>query len=163
MFLRRSLTVLVLGTSATAFAQSPAPTAAQRALIDLHYSAYGVGGDAAKIFPQTTTADFQSCGANGSDCQGREPLAGQLGGIKKGLPDMKWEVLEVIAAGDRIIVRGQGSGTPAGPFFGVPYTGRSFKVMSIDIHTLRDGKIAYTHHLEDWAGAIRQLAGQPGH
>jgi predicted ester cyclase len=79
------------------------------------------------------------------------------------LPDMKWEVLEVIAAGDRLIVRGQGSGTPAGPFFGVPHTGRSFKVMSIDIHTLRDGKIAYTHHLEDWAGAIRQLSGQTGH
>lgn len=163
MFLCRWLTALVLGMSATAFAQSPAPTTAQRALIDLHYSAYGVAGEAAKIFAQTTTADFQSCGANGSECQGREPLAGQLGGIKKGLPDMKWEVLEVIAAGDRIIVRGQGSGTPAGPFFGVPHTGRSFKVMSIDIHTLRDGKIAYTHHLEDWAGAIRQLTGQSGH
>ena len=163
MSLRRLLAVLALGVTAPVWAQSSAPTAAQRALIDLHYSAYGVAGDAAKVFAQTTTADFQSCGANGSDCQGREPLAGQLGGIKKGLPDMKWEVLEVIAAGDRIVVRGQGSGTPAGPFFGVPHTGRSFKVMSIDIHTLRDGKIAYTHHLEDWAGAIRQLTGQSGH
>ncbi len=59
--------------------------------------------------------------------------------------------------GDRIIVRSEASGTPAGPFFGVPPTGKSFKIMTIDIHTIKDGKAITAHHVEDWAGALRQL------
>jgi len=66
---------------------------------------------------------------------------------------------EVLVAGDRIIVRGQGSGTPSGAFLGIPASGKSFKIMSIDIHTIEDGKIQQSYHLEDWAGAMRQLSG----
>jgi hypothetical protein len=42
----------------------------------------------------------------------------------------------------------------------VPFTGKAFSIMSIDIHTIRDGRIQTTFHLEDWAGALRQLTGQ---
>jgi hypothetical protein len=30
--------------------------------------------------------------------------------------------------------------------------------MSIDIHTIEAGKIVRSYHIEDWAGAMRQLA-----
>jgi len=29
--------------------------------------------------------------------------------------------------------------------------------MALDIPTIKDGKIAKTHHIEDWAAAINQL------
>jgi hypothetical protein len=29
--------------------------------------------------------------------------------------------------------------------------------MSIDVHTVEGGRIVRTYHVEDWAGAIRQL------
>ena len=45
-------------------------------------------------------------------------------------------------------------------FFGVPHSGRSFKIMTIDIHTVKDGKLVTAHHVEDWASALRQLAGK---
>ena len=32
--------------------------------------------------------------------------------------------------------------------------------MSIDIHTVENGKIVTSYHIEDWAGAIRQLKGK---
>jgi hypothetical protein len=32
--------------------------------------------------------------------------------------------------------------------------------MTIDVHTTRDGKLLAAHHVEDWAGALRQLAGK---
>jgi hypothetical protein len=32
--------------------------------------------------------------------------------------------------------------------------------MAIDIHTIEDGKIVMSHHLEDWAGALQQLKGK---
>jgi hypothetical protein len=31
--------------------------------------------------------------------------------------------------------------------------------MTIDIHTVMDGKLVAAHHVEDWASAIRQLSG----
>jgi hypothetical protein len=30
--------------------------------------------------------------------------------------------------------------------------------MSIDVHTIRDGRIVRSYHVEDWMGAVRQLA-----
>jgi predicted ester cyclase len=89
--------------------------------------------------------------------KGREAFVAQMGGFGKLIPDLRWEIKEVFVAGDRVIVRGEASGTPQGPFFGVPPGGKSFNIMSIDIHTVRDGKLVAAHHVEDWAGAIRQL------
>lgn len=154
----RLFSIAALLTTGTAMAQTAmAPTDAQKALITAHYKAYSVDGDAAKILPTTTAPDWANCGANGVACQTRDELVGMLGGLKQGIPDMKWEVLDLMASGDKVIVRGQGSGTPKGTFMGMPTNGKSFKIMSIDIQTIRDGKIAHTYHLEDWAEGIRQL------
>jgi predicted ester cyclase len=46
-----------------------------------------------------------------------------------------------------VVVRGEVTGTPAGELFGVPHTGRSFRIMAVDIQTIRDGKIAKTYHM----------------
>ncbi len=73
---------------------------------------------------------------------------------------MNWEMVEVIEAGDKVIVRGRATGTPQGPMFGVDGQGRSFDIMSIDVHTIKDGKIVETHHIEDWSTALRQLSAQ---
>ena len=71
---------------------------------------------------------------------------------------MKFDIKEVLVAGDRVIVRGEVTGTPAGELFGVPHTGKSFRMMAIDIQTIKDGKIAKTYHLENWLSALGQLA-----
>jgi len=54
------------------------------------------------------------------------------------------------------VVRGRASGTPQGPLFGVD--GKGFDIMSIDIHRVQDGRIVESYHVEDWAGALRQLS-----
>lgn len=73
------------------------------------------------------------------------------------IPDLRWEIKDTLVDGNRIIVRSEASGTPTGPYFGVQLTGKSFRIMTIDIHTIKDGKAVTAHHVEDWAGAIRQL------
>lgn len=88
----------------------------------------------------------------------REAFLAQAAGFGKLIPDLRWDIKEVLVDGNRIIVRSEASGTPAGPFMGVPPAGKSFRIMTIDIHTLRDGKAVTAHHVEDWAGAIRQLS-----
>ncbi len=77
------------------------------------------------------------------------------------VPDLTWEPQEILQDGNRYIVRGRATGTPVGPFFGIdPATGKSFDIMSIDIHEVVDGKLTRSYHVEEWATAIRQLTAE---
>lgn len=96
--------------------------------------------------------------AGEKNVKNREEFVAQVAGFGKLIPDLAWRIDEVFVDGDRIIVRSEATGTPQGPLFGVAPTGKSFKIMTIDIHTLRGGKLVIAHHVEDWAGAIRQLS-----
>ena len=117
-----------------------------------------VQGDMKALQEQVLTADYESCwGYLPGECWGRDASIKVVGGFAKSIPDMKFEIKEVLVAGDRIIVRGEVTGTPAGDLFGVPHTGKSFRIMAIDIQTIRDGKIAKTYHLENWLSALGQL------
>jgi predicted ester cyclase len=66
----------------------------------------------------------------------------------------------MIAEGNQVVVRSLASGTPKGNFMGVEVDGtKSFKTMTIDIHTVENGQVVAVHHLEDWATAMKQLQG----
>ena len=73
---------------------------------------------------------------------------------------MKFDIKELLVSGNRVVVRGEVTGTPSGDFFGVPHGGKSFKILAIDIQTIQDGKIAQTYHLENWLLAVAQLRAQ---
>lgn len=81
-----------------------------------------------------------------------------VNGIGKIVPDFTWDIKEVIPAGDRIIVRGQASGTPATEFFGVPSTGKKFSIMTIDIHTIKKGKVIASYNVGNWSHIRKQLS-----
>lgn len=114
----------------------------------------------AQDFKAIVTADWESIGDYSGKTKSADGLVGQMGGFAKLVPDLTWNVEEMIQAGDRIIVRGRATGTPKGPMFGVDGKGKSFTLMSIDIHTIENGKVSKTYHVEDWAGALRQLKGK---
>jgi predicted ester cyclase len=109
---------------------------------------------------QKLAADDWRSYAGESASKSREEFVAQVIRFGKLIPDLAWSIKEVLVAGDRIIVRSEASGTPAGEFFGVPHTGRGFRIMAIDIHTVRNGKLTVAYHVEDWASALRQLAGK---
>ena|SRR6266550_4968865 len=130
------------------------------AVISPWYSLFNVAtrGDVKTIREQVLTADYESCaGYLPGECWGRETSIKVVGNFAKSIPDMKFEIREVLVAGDRVIVRGEVTGTPAGELFSVPHTGQSFKIMAIDIQTIKDGKIAKTYHMENWLSALGQL------
>jgi SnoaL-like polyketide cyclase len=130
-----------------------------RALVTPFYDALNAapGKDVAALIERSTAADWLSCSAD-TACSPRDKVIGNIAGFGKAIPDLRWEIKDLMVAGDRVVVRGEASGTPAGPFMGVPHGGRSFRIMSIDVHMVKDGRIARTWHLEDWMGASRQLA-----
>jgi ketosteroid isomerase-like protein len=151
-------TALLTGAGA---ASAQTLTEAQaRAVIAPWYSLFNqpVQGDMKTLQEQVLTADYESCwGYLPGECWGRDASVKVVGGFAKSIPDMKFEIKEVLVAGDRVIVRGEVTGTPAGYLFGVAHTGKSFRIMAIDIQTIQDGKISRTYHLENWISAVGQL------
>lgn len=101
--------------------------------------------------------NWQSFGDYSGKFKNRQELYGLYGGIGKTVPNLHVEVKEIVHAGNRYIVRGELTGTPVADFFGVKPTGKSFDIMNIDVHTVENGQIVSTYHLEDWAGALQQL------
>jgi predicted ester cyclase len=132
-----------------------------RALADQLYQVVNKPGtkDVRAVLSAAVTQDFRSYAANDSFKTLDEAAAGiaELGSV---VPDLTWEIKDVMVSGDWIIVRGEATGTPSTDFFGVPHNGKSFRIMSIDIWTVKDGKASSVYHLEDWAGAIGQLSAQ---
>jgi len=150
------LAVLLLGGGRPAAAQD---IESLRQSLALFYDALTAapGKDVATMLRQATTPGWVSCGGNDA-CRPRDDVVLAIGARQREVPDLKWEVKEVVVAGDRVMVRGEASGHPAGEFLGVPARGRAFKVMSIDLHTVENGKLARSYHVEDWLGARRQLS-----
>jgi ketosteroid isomerase-like protein len=149
----------MLAFASTASAQDLTEVQA-RSIITPWYSLFNVAsrGDVKSTEEQVLTADYDSCsGYLPGECWGRDVSIKVVGNFANSIPDMKFDIKEVLVAGDRVIVRGEVTGTPAGDLFGVPHSGKSFRSMTIDIQTIKDGKIAKTYHMENWLSALSQL------
>jgi ketosteroid isomerase-like protein len=154
-----AIAATMLAAIAPVVAQSLNETRA-REIISPWYSLFNVAtrGDVKAIQEQALTADYESSsGYLPGECWGRDTSIKVVSNFSNSIPDMRFDIKEVLVAGDRVVVRGEVTGTPAGELFGVPHTGKSFRVMAIDIQTIRDGKIAKTFHMENWLSALGQL------
>ena len=101
-------------------------------------------------------ANFLSSGS--VESKGKPQLIGQVEFFWKLITDLKWEPQDIANDGNKYVVRSLVSGTPNGDFMGTTTDGtKSFKIMSIDFHTVIDGKLTSVHHLEDWGTAMKQL------
>src|SRR5262249_28134922 len=115
------------------------------------------GKDVAGVLRQATAPDWVSCGAN-DVCGAREQGIAAIARRHKAIPALQWEIKEGLGSRNRVTLRGEATRTPAGELMGVPHGGKSFKLMSIDVHTIEGGKIVRSYHIEDWLGAVRQLS-----
>jgi predicted ester cyclase len=78
----------------------------------------------------------------------------------KMIPDLRWTIQDVCVTEDKIVVLGEASGTPVEKFWGIEPTGRSFRTISLDLFTVKNGKLSSAYHVENWAGAIAQVKGE---
>src|ERR1700719_4448022 len=150
----------VLLTGASAVSAQGLNEGQARTIVAPWYSLFNVAsrGDVEAIQEQVLTADYESCsGYLPGECWDHDTSIKVVGNFANSIPDMKFDIKEVLVADDRVIVRGEVTGTPSGDLFGVPHTGRSFRMMAVDIQTIRGGKIAKTYHIENWLSALGQL------
>ena len=133
-----------------------------RSVIEPWYSLFTVPGRGSvrAVFDRVIPRDFINYrGELPSEISDREATIPFIEALAGMVPDLRFEIRELLIAGEKAVVRGRATGTPAGALYGQPHTGRSFQIMTIDILTLRAGQITRIYHLENWLGAFQQLRG----
>lgn len=100
-----------------------------------------------------------------------DPLPGQGGGLSgfrqrvemlRGGLQPVFTIEQIVEEGDTVVVRWTNRGKHVAPFLGIPATNKSFSIAGIDIHQLRDGKLAEHWHVVDQMSMMQQLGLVPG-
>jgi predicted ester cyclase len=84
-----------------------------------------------------------------------------IGMLKAAFPDVRITINDLLQAPGKVAVRAQISGTHQGSLFGIAPTGKHVRFGLHEFHTLVDGRITTTWHMEDWLGVFGQLGQFP--
>ena len=76
-------------------------------------------------------------------------------------PDMRFEIRQQLAEGDRVMTYKTFHGTHRGPFMGIPATGKEVTFDNIDIMTVTEGKITEHWTVGDMLRLMQQLGVVP--
>jgi predicted ester cyclase len=88
---------------------------------------------------------------------GRAGQQGTLAFLHQVFADFRYQVEEVIVAENRVICRALLTGKQVGEFLGIAARGKTVAMSTMEIHTVKDGLITDTWHIEDFFGAYMQL------
>jgi predicted ester cyclase len=156
--MKRAVIAALLNAAVLSQAHADMSLEAARSRVAPFYKALNAefAADSAELIRQATAPDWVSC-RTAEICNSRDEVIAGVAARLKSVPDLKWQITDIQVSGNQVTVRGEATGTPAGDFFGAPHTGKSFRIMSIDMHTLEGGKMVRSYHIEDWMGAVRQL------
>jgi predicted ester cyclase len=88
--------------------------------------------------------------------EGRDGLKDRVRMLVEGLAPT-FTVEDIVAEGDRVVVRWTNSGRHVGDFLGRPPTGHSYAIAGIDIYRIEDGQLAEHWHVIDQLAMLQQL------
>lgn len=103
--------------------------------------------------------DFVADDVRGTDGSGIDAWVRGLQEVVQAFPDFRWEVQEILVAGEKLAVRLHDSGTHHGAYRDIEATGRRIEVQELVIYRLEEGRIA-----ECWGDldAVLRTAIRPG-
>jgi steroid delta-isomerase-like uncharacterized protein len=108
------------------------------------------------VLPELATLDYDEHDPLPGQGTGLDGLRDRVQAIISGFGE-RFTVEDVVAEGDRVVVRWTGSGTHVGEFMGIPPTGKSFTIAGIDVYRVADGKLAEHWHVVDQLALLGQL------
>jgi steroid delta-isomerase-like uncharacterized protein len=91
------------------------------------------------------------------DVTGAEALKHVWAVLLEAFPDLHLTVEDIIAEGDKVVVRNTVTGTHRGEYMGLPPTGKSVTYNEIFIFRIVDGRIAETWGVVDVLSQMKQL------
>ena len=93
---------------------------------------------------------------NGEPATREDLLAVQRADVDA-VPDLHWELKELLFDGDRLAARLVNTGTPVKEWLGVAPTGASFEIVEFAVYQVRDGRFVHMTALHDGGELLRQL------
>jgi predicted ester cyclase len=88
---------------------------------------------------------------------GPQPFREFYSAIRSALPDARYEVDDLIAEGDKVVVRWRLLGTHKGDFRGIAPTGRSIALTGIAIYRVDGGKLMERWVVSDLYGVLEEI------
>lgn len=77
--------------------------------------------------------------------------------IRKGFPDLKYIIKNIVATDDYVAVHVVMTGTHTGDFFGIPATGKKIEVNQMQFERISDGKMIEHWRVTDDLSMMKQL------
>jgi steroid delta-isomerase-like uncharacterized protein len=84
-----------------------------------------------------------------------------LAPFNKAFPDLRRNIVDMVAEGDKVAVSINVTGTYKGEFQGIPATGKHVSFTAMDILTIIDGKITEEWATADMMGLMQQIGAIP--
>ncbi len=116
-------------------------------------------GDVAALEDLTTVGFEYRLG--GQPARGRAAMAQFLAETRAAFPDWHVEIADLVVEGNLAAVRWHGQVTHAGPFRGIPATGRCIAVSGINLYHVSEGRIAAEWEQTDSLGMLQQMGVGP--
>jgi steroid delta-isomerase-like uncharacterized protein len=110
---------------------------------------------------QLLSPDFVRHDANLPEVVGLAAQRDFLSGVFGAFPDIHVEIQQLITQSDTVAARLVVRGTHRADFLGIPATGRTMTIQSVDIFRLHDGKFAEQWVVMDALGLMQQLGAIP--
>jgi steroid delta-isomerase-like uncharacterized protein len=130
--------------------------AENRALIQRFYDE-GWNANDLDVYNELVTEDFVDHQAIPGMAPGREGFKGLNAMFRAAFPDVRVDVDQIVAEGDKVACRWTSTGTHEGDLFGIPATGKQVKVTATVWYRVEDGKLAEGWINRDDVGLMRQL------
>jgi steroid delta-isomerase-like uncharacterized protein len=137
--------------------------AANRELFQRYFDEVANGGDldgADEIFA-TDYLHHDPANPDPRPVVGPQGVKAHLESLKGAFPDLVFEIDDMVANGDSIVVRWTARGTNTGDYFGMPPTGKSIEITGMNTWNTRDGKAIEGWVNRDDMGLLQQLGVVP--
>jgi steroid delta-isomerase-like uncharacterized protein len=109
------------------------------------------------VIANLVTKDYVFHGSAGKEVRGREGLRQFLSMFFNAFPDLRFDVEDIFAEGDKVVSRVTCRGTHKGALMGIPPTGKQIATTVICINRFVGERIAEDWELIDLFGMMVQL------
>jgi ketosteroid isomerase-like protein len=157
-----SLAAAILGNPAVAQSAGDTPVAERtRLLITRYFEEVWNRGQLA-VLDEIMAPDYINHSPSTPDPRpGPEDLKPIVSAMRAGIPDLHYDILDMVVTPTKAAVYLRVTGTHSGSLFGIAPTGKSIDVRQMQIEWLRDGRIWQHWRVTDELGLLRQLGVVP--
>lgn len=110
-----------------------------------------------EILDDLAVSDYDEHSPFPGQPNGLEGLKARAGALLSAFNPYVFTIRDLVAEGDTVVAYWTNVATHSGSFMGIPPTGRVVTLSGIDIHRIRDGKMAEHWHVVEELQMMQQL------